>query len=119
MKIIYNSARKFIIFSYSASHGLLLLRSAKRTSDDTRCDVVFHDVRAMELRASSDGITIAEVDLAYLARFKSTPLDMIQPGLVAYSVGNERWSGFVLGGVVRTAEDRADFFDRSELLPDF
>jgi len=117
VKTIYNSERKFVIFSYDASHGVLLLRSAKTTSSDTRCDVVFSDVRAMELRISSDGITISEVELAHLETFKSSPLDLMEEGLVAYKVGNDTWSGFVLGGIVTTAEDYEDFFERSPLLP--
>lgn len=119
MKAIYSSDRKFVMFSYHASHGLILFRSGKSNNCSTRCDVMFHDVRAMELRSTTQGISIFEVDLAYLENFKSQPLDILEEGLTAYKIGNGDWSGFVLGGIVRVAEDSGDFFDRSPLqIPD-
>ena len=116
MKIIYSSDRKFILFSYDASHGLLLLRSGKTNTAQTRIDILFHDVRSMELRGSTDGLTIVQEQPEYLARFASTPLALVEDGLVAYRVGNDVWSGYVLGGVVRTAEDDREFFEPSVFL---
>src|SRR5262245_52081207 len=118
MKQIFQSDRKFIVVSYEASHGLLLLRSGKTNEIDTRCDILFYDVRALELRMFSDGIVIAEEKFSYLERFDSAPSTLLEDGLTAYSIYNDNWSGFVLGGIIRIAEDHGDFFDRSTLLPD-
>ena len=61
------SNRIFVLFSFSMSHGLLLLRSSKTDDDPTRLDVLIQDVRAMEVRAWFEGIQIEEVSRDYLA----------------------------------------------------
>lgn len=116
MTVIFQSDRKFSVFSYHASHGLLLLRSGRSIGIQTRCDVLFRDVRAMELRVNSDGLMIAEETMQYLLRFPSAPFDIVEEGLVAYRIGNEQWSGYVVGGSVQTIEDDREYFDPSALI---
>ena len=56
-RLIYESDRLFSVFGYSMCHGLLLLRSGKSNEyPNTRVDVLFQDVRAIEIRASFKGI---------------------------------------------------------------
>jgi hypothetical protein len=51
-KLIYESDRLFSLFGYTVSHKMLLFRSGKSNeSPTTRVDILFKDVRAMEIRS--------------------------------------------------------------------
>jgi hypothetical protein len=114
---LFRSERKFSVFSYGISHGPLLLRSGKTAEHRTRIDVLFQDVRALEIRAWFDGLEITEVDRDYLDGFRSNPLEMLeQPGLKVFALDGKGWQGFVVAGGVLLHEDEADFMDPSELL---
>jgi hypothetical protein len=116
MSALFESKRSFVIFSYAASHGLLLLRSRKTKEFPTRIDILFQDVRAMELRSWFDGVTIEEVDVAFLKDFDSNPAQMIEPGNKVYAVKGHEWLGFIVGGIVSTREDDGEFFGPSGLI---
>jgi hypothetical protein len=117
MNTIFQSERTFVIYSYHHSHGLLLLRSTKTQSAPTRLDVLFQDVRAMELRGWFKGISIEIVDDPdFLREFPSQPMEMIEPGNVVYLLRGENWKGFVVGGIVRTHEDMGEYGDPSALI---
>jgi hypothetical protein len=50
--LVYESDRDVSVFGFSMSHGQLLLRSGKSNENqNTRVDVLFQDVRAIEIRA--------------------------------------------------------------------
>ncbi len=113
---IFESKRSFVIFSYAASHGLLLLRSRKTKQAPTRIDILFQDVRAMELRSWFEGVTIEEIDAAFLEDFHSNPAQMIESGNKVYSIKGHEWLGFIVGGIVSFREDDGEFFAPSGLL---
>jgi len=113
---IFESKRSFVIFSYAASHGLLLLRSRKTKEAPKRIDVLFQDVRAMELRSWFEGVTIEEVDPTFLRDFHSNPAQMIEPGNKVYSIKGREWLGFIVGGIVSVREDDGEFFAPSGLI---
>ena len=115
-KLIFESSRGFVVFSYHVSHGLLLFRSRKTKQHPTRVDILFQDVRAMEARCWFDGITIEEVDATFLKGFRSNPAKMIEPGNRVYSLKGGEWQGFVVGGIVLTKEDDEEFFAPSGLM---
>lgn len=114
---IIESDRKFSVFSYGASHGLLLLRSGKEGGHTTRIDILIQDVRAMEIRSWFQGLKITEVGQEYLGGFRSNPIEMIELGSRVYAVRGHGWSGFVVGGIVSVREDDRDFMAPSLLLP--
>jgi hypothetical protein len=105
----FKSNRKFSVFSYSLSHGPLLLRSGRTDEHHTRIDVLILDVRAMEIRSWFDGFEIALVDQDYLRDFRSRPAEMMQPGLNVYAISGKGWQGFIVGGNLWVHEDEADF----------
>jgi hypothetical protein len=119
-KVVYKSDRLFSVFGYSMSHGLLLLRSGKSNENPTtRVDILFQDVRAMEVRVWFKGITIEEVDdLNFLEDQRSRPAEMIEPGNKAYALISHGWRGFIVGGIVRFKEDDGELFGPSALVPD-
>jgi len=114
--MIFSSPRSFQLVSYSAPHGLLLFRSAKTLTSRTRLDLLFQDVRAMEVRSWFEGIVIEERDSSFLVQFASAPTDMLEPGLRAYRLSSRSWSGYVLGGIVRSHEDDGDALAPSALI---
>jgi hypothetical protein len=72
--LLYESGRLFSVFGYAMSHGLLLLRSGKsHEAPTTRVDILFSDVRAIEIRMWFRGIKIEEVDPTFLDRQHSKP----------------------------------------------
>jgi len=112
----FKSDRKFSIFSYEVSHGLLLLRSGKTNEHHTRIDVLVKDVRAMEIRSWFEGFEIAEEDREYLREFRSNPIEMIEPGNRVYALRGRGWQGFIVGGILLAQEDNGEYMDRSPLL---
>jgi hypothetical protein len=110
------SARTFSLFSYAMSHGLLLLRSGKTNEHKTRVDILFHDVRVMEIRAWFKGLLIREALPAAIASRLSNPSDMIEIGNKVYLLEAAGWQGFVVGGILTTCEDDGEMFARSPLL---
>ncbi|MBV9877423.1 MAG: hypothetical protein JO025_22030 [Verrucomicrobia bacterium] len=107
MKLLlpYTSERRFFIIQYLIGHGLLLLRSNKPDKQSKRIDILFNDVRAMEIRCWFDGITIEETDKSFLASHASRPLDLMEHGNRAYSLKGRGWTGFILGGIVSYNQD--------------
>ncbi|MBP7704236.1 MAG: hypothetical protein KA105_02985 [Caulobacter sp.] len=112
----FASVRKFFVASYAESHGLLLVRARRDPSLSTRVDILFQDVRAMEMRLWTNGLTIQEVGLDMLAKQASAPLALAEPGAKAYLLSGEGWQGYVLGGIIGTLEDNGDPSERSPLL---
>lgn len=93
---IFESRRKFILESYSAGHGFLLFRSNRTAEDANILDVLFTDVRAMELRAWSDGLKIEASNSTTFSDSPTNPTMMIENGLRVYTVKGTGWSGFVV-----------------------
>jgi len=119
-KLVYESDRLFSVFGYSMSHGLLLLRSGKSDeSATTRVDILFQDVRAVEMRVWFKGIRIEEVDdPKFLEDQPSKPAETIEPGNKVYALISGGWRGFVVGGIVRFKEDDGELFGPSALVSD-
>lgn len=117
-QLIYESDRTFSIFGYSMSHGLLLLRSGKSNEHaNTRVDVLFQDVRALEIRAWFKGIRIEEAESPeFLKDQRSKPAQMIEPGNKIYSLNSSGWEGFVIAGLVQFIEDSGELFGPSSLV---
>jgi hypothetical protein len=116
-KLVYESNRVFSVFGYAMSHGVLLLRSGKSNeTPTTRVDIMFQDVRALEIRMWFKGIRIEEVDPSYLDGQKSKPEEMIEPGNIVYALTSSRWQGFIVAGIVRFHEDDGDLVGPSAIV---
>ena len=117
-RIVYESDRLFSLFGYSMSHGLLLLRSGKSNeTPSTRVDILFQDVRAVEIRAWFKGIRVEQTDdSGFLDGQRSKPTDMIEPGNKIYALSSTGWQGFIVGGIVRFKEDDGEIFGPSALV---
>src|SRR5262245_8613266 len=106
MTTIYTSERTFQLFSYDVTHGQLLFRSCKTDTDPTRVDVLFREVRAMELRTWFEGLEIVqEENSSFLAARPSRPIFMFDKEIRFYRLKGNGWEGFVVGGIVSYLED--------------
>lgn len=114
--LLFESSRSFFIVSYSVGHGLLLLRSRKTAQNMTRLDILFQDVRALELRSWFEGLRIIEVGEEYLSGCQSNPVEMIEPGNKIYAIEGIQWKGYIIGGIFTVHEDDGDAMDVSSLL---
>jgi len=89
----------------------------KTATTPTRLDILFQDVRAIEIRAFFDAISIEEEDdPAFLADRPSNPIQMLEPGIKLYRLKGAGWSGYVVGGIWATHEDDGEFRDESKLI---
>ena len=117
-KSLFSSSRSFVVFSYAMSHGLLLLRSRKMPpATATRLDVLFQDVRALEIRCWFDGLTVEETDVNFLQEVRSNPVPLMEHGNKVYALKSSGWVGFVVGGTVSFHEDQGELFEPSKLIP--
>lgn len=102
----FASDRHFFVAGYMASHGQLLFRSPKDGDGaKTRIDVLIKDVRALELRVWTDGLTIEEVDKENVADASTWPIPLIERGNRVYRLKGAGWEGYVVGGALFAAED--------------
>jgi len=117
-KLIFESSRLFSLYGYAMSHGLLLLRSGKSNENPTtRIDILFQDVRALEIRVWFEGIKIEEVDdPKFLENRDSNPVDMVEYGNKIYALSGSGWNGFIVGGIVQIKEDDGELFGPSALV---
>jgi hypothetical protein len=114
--MIYFSERSFSVFSYDISHGLLLLRSGKTNDYNTRIDILFKDVVAIESRMKINKILIKIEDPSFISNAMSKSSLIIEPGHKVYSLTSDDWVGFIVGGMITVHEDNEDFFKKSFLL---
>jgi hypothetical protein len=112
----FRSDRRFVVFSYGVTHGLLLLRSGKTDRRGSRIDLLIRDVRALEIRSWFEGFEIAEGDKDDLIEFRSNPVQMIEPGNKIYILRGQAWEGFILGGTLSIHEDIEEFTAPSALI---
>jgi hypothetical protein len=80
----YTSNKSFVVYSYECGRGLLLIRSRKQKAGDKRIDILFQDVRAMEIRSWFDGLRISEVGPEFLSERQSRPTSLIEVGNRVY-----------------------------------
>jgi hypothetical protein len=117
-KPIFESERQFLLGSYAASHGLLLFRSVKTNASPTRIDVLFQDVRALDVRAWAEGLKVEISDVELLKNYPSNPAEMLETGLVVFKVSGRGWEGFIVASQrVGFKEDDLGPMDPSGLLP--
>jgi hypothetical protein len=93
----FASERRFQLWSYTVSHGQLLLRSTKDDDHPTRVDVLFKNVQTINLPASMDGLHIQKV------------------GPRSYQLRGGDWQGHVEASVMVAAEDEGSYLDPSPL----
>lgn len=117
-RLVDSRERTFQLWAYSVGMGRLLLRSTKTGTFPTRIDVLFQNVKAMQVPATVfEGLVVTEADEELAARIES------ETGLLR---GDDRFFclesahrvGYVVAGVMVSQEDAGEFFDPSPLWPE-
>jgi hypothetical protein len=107
------SERRFQLWSYTVSHGQLLLRSVKYAGYETRIDVLFKDVGFISLPAAFWGLRIYRTNLDMLRRVA----DMrFQYSDTAFRITTNDGNGYIAAASVAFHEDRGEYDEPSALL---
>ena len=114
LKPIFECSGRFQWWSYTVSHGQLLLRSTKSRQRDTQVDVLFKDVVFVSIPTSLENIEILEADDAD----RPTGLELEKDRKIFVVRGTD-FSGFVAAAVVLHAEGTGAHNDPSPLVPQF
>ena len=103
--------RQFKMIEYRVSHGLLLLRSQKTSESQGRIDILFTDVRYIDLPTTIPQLFVEE-----------RPLDSsevsYEPGLKRYSVSWNSGGGQIVAGSVSWCKDEHEYAAPSSLMPE-
>lgn len=110
--------RVFQLWAFTVSMRRLLLRSTKSEQFDTRIDVLFQDVQAVQLPTSLSGLIILEADPAETERIiKETGL-LPDEDRTFFSVIGSNFTGYIVAGVGISCEDSGEYYEPSEIWPD-
>lgn len=103
---------RFQWWSYTVSHGCLLLRRTKIDAQQTRIDVLFKDVKFVQLTTTCDNPEIVEDEAGDVpvARGSVDPDDHI------YVIRARDASGIVVAGSVHWEETDREYHEPSGLL---
>jgi hypothetical protein len=107
-RVLFTDRGTFQWWSYTVSHGQLLLRSPKSADRPTQIDILFKNVSAVELRTVMEGLEVIETD----ARPKNAAGDDR-----VFLVRSRDFAGFVLAGAVTRDEGDHEYYEQSPLLP--
>ncbi|MFD7058694.1 hypothetical protein [Streptomyces sp. NPDC059906] len=102
----YSSSRHFTVWQYTiAHHSRILLRSPRRTLSDVRIDLHIGSVSAMLVRPSYDGLVIrgcVESEMELIASIVGP--QVFARGERVHVIGEDRMTGFILGGPLEHQE---------------
>ena len=106
---MFSSPRRFQLWHYNVSHARLMLRSPISPECETNIDVVFWDVRYVDLATAIDGLTIAHGDDDEHDRVRRiiTPRDT--SAIFRLTSSNRRY--LVVAWAFAVYENRFDLFD--------
>lgn len=91
--VVLDSERTFSVRKYTVSHSMLLLRSVKSETAQSRVDVLFVGVEQMEILSTMDGLRI------------------VRDG--TYQLSGRRWRGSVTALDCSISEDSGEYSDPS------
>lgn len=110
--------RVFQLWSYSVSMKRLLLRSTKSDQFQTRVDVAFQNVQAVQLPTLLPGLVVAGADPAEIERIiKETGL-LPDDDRKFFSMLGSNFTGYVVAGVVASCEDSGEYYEPSQVWQD-
>jgi hypothetical protein len=110
---IFRSDRNFRIWAYVVSLSQLLLRSVKTDDEPTRIDILFRNVKAINIRTNLQGISIRE-------EIDEEKVNQLLHGDMAYGeklrmfvIRSLNSVGYVIAGMVSFHEDSGEYNDPS------
>ena len=113
MSETFRSDRTFQVWDYTAAHGDRLLLRATAEEDGPRIDLYVENVRGVLLESIYRGIVIRE-GTAEQRRLIETEYGVPADSAAhVHVIGEDRMTGFVVGGPLRWHEDDGGFRDPS------
>ena len=103
------SDRRFQVWEYQMSHGMLLVRSSRSPEQATNIDLLFVGVEYMDLPSSMDGLELdapTTIELSHLAARTGKPI--AAPAVTMLVTGGGRFT--VVGTTITVSENDWDIF---------
>ena len=116
--LVDRQERIFQLWAYTVNMGRLLLRSTKSETFPTRVEVLFQNVKAIRLPTVLEGLVVAEADLELARQMEAETGLTRDEGTRFFSLRTLHGVGYVVAGVVISAEDENEYFEPSRLWPD-
>jgi hypothetical protein len=116
-RLVDRPERTFQLWAYTVGMKRLLLRSTKNETFTTRIDILFQNVKAVQLPTSLDGLVVTAADDELSKRIEG------DTGILAedsrfFAIETAGRLGYVVAGVMVSKEDEGEYFEPSELWPD-
>jgi hypothetical protein len=111
-KELFKYEGRFQLWSYTVSHGQLLLRSTPSAARATQIDVLFKGVSAISLSTNLDGLEVLHDEGATLPTTAEP-----QGGTKLFIVRGLEEEGYVVAGAVFHIEGLGSYWDSSPLIP--
>jgi hypothetical protein len=115
-QLVLSYKRRFQVWTYTVSHGQLLLRSTKDAENRTQVDVLFKNVLSVNLPTLLDDLCVELADeegatgvTAQLGAWKLFDEKM-------FLVWGRNFRGYVVAGIVVSSEDDQEHHEPSPLL---
>ena len=109
---IFSYRGLFQWWSYTVSHGQLLLRSTKSSDRPTQIDILFKNVKWVRLRTLMKDLEVLETS--------SDPENLVRDAGVSvrfFLIRSLDHEGYVVAGNVVSDESNREYYDDSPLLP--
>lgn len=115
--LIERPERVFQVWGFTVSMRRLLLRSNRSSSSGTRVDVLFQDVKAINLPTHLDGLVVTVAGPGSEVRIGEATGLLPDAETTFFEVECSGRRGFVVAGVVVEYEDEGEFFEPSKYWP--
>ncbi len=116
-RLVDRPERVFQVWAFTVGMNRLLLRSTKSESDVTRIDVLFQNVKWIELPTRLDGLVVTKAghrrEVEIIEKTDLRPVE----GTVFFDIASSGRTGFVVAGVVVEDEDEGEYFEPSRYWP--
>jgi len=104
------------VWSYTVSHGQLLLRATKDRDHLTRVDVLFKGVGAMQLPSVMQSLTVKEAEPEEREEILGSTSVSMPEERRCFVLEGPGFRGWVIAGAVVSMEDEGEYFEPSPLL---
>jgi hypothetical protein len=110
--------RVFQLWAYTVGMSRLLLRSTKSDTFQTRVEVMFQNVKAIQLPTVLEGLVVAEADRDLAQRIEVETGLTCDEGSRFFGLRTSHGTGYVVAGAMVSDEDEGEYFEPSKLWPD-
>lgn len=109
--------RRFQLWAYTVGMGRMLLRSTKSETFDSRIDVVFQNVQALQLPSVLAGLSLDVANAGRTASITAVTGLQVGEGCTFFTLDGVGYSGYVVAGVIALSVDEGEYFEPSAVWP--